>query len=84
MDYSFVAAILAVPNVSHLITESLEPLMLSCRSRKGLVADLSSLVLGIVTACNLTYERESENTLYPSSRKLQLLSSATRSRTRQW
>jgi hypothetical protein len=55
--YSLVAAILAVPHVSHLITESLEPLMLSCRSRKGLVADLSSLVLDIVTACNLTYEK---------------------------
>jgi hypothetical protein len=55
--YSLVAAILAVPNVSHLITESLEPLMLSCQSRKGLVADLSSLVLDIVTACNLTYEK---------------------------
>jgi hypothetical protein len=35
----------------------LEPLMLSCQSRKGLVADLSSLVLDIVTACNLTYEK---------------------------
>jgi hypothetical protein len=55
--YSLVAAILTVPNVNHLITESLEPLMLSCQSRKGLVADLSSLVLDIVTACNLTYEK---------------------------
>lgn len=55
--YSLVAAILAVPNISHLITESLEPLMLSCQSRKGLVSDLSSLVLDIVTACNLTYEK---------------------------
>ena len=55
--YSLVATILTVPNVSHLITESLEPLMLSCQSRKGLVADLSSFVLDIVTACNLTYEK---------------------------
>jgi hypothetical protein len=31
--------------------------MLSCQSRKVLVADLSSLVLDIVTACNLTYEK---------------------------
>jgi hypothetical protein len=31
--------------------------MLSCQSRKGLVAGLSSLVLDIVTASNLTYEK---------------------------
>jgi hypothetical protein len=56
--YSLVAAIVTVPNVSHLITESLEHLMLSCQSRKGLVADLSSLLLDIATACNLAYEKE--------------------------
>jgi hypothetical protein len=55
--YSLLVTMLPVANANHLLTGCLEPLTLSCESRKSLVNDLSSFVLELVTACDLSYER---------------------------
>jgi hypothetical protein len=56
--YSLLAKLLPLPNAIRFLTPSLATLVLNFESRNGLVADLSSLVLEIVTACDLSYRRE--------------------------
>lgn len=55
--YCLLAKMLPLPKTSHSLTASMATLILSCESRKCLVADLSSFVLEILTACDRTYER---------------------------